>query len=271
MSKIGRDDWIRTSDPLTPSQVRYQAALHPDSSARPYASVCDRRRGRLRFFFAPWGPARPSARTRPAPPRAASGAFASIADNSRRPRFTCRIRSRASAPSSSATSVSAALSLPRPRLLLAQLAARARPASALRRRAGASAAAPARRRRDGRRAGRPRSSRRRDPGIPPPTIRSTYGWTLAISQTSGCRNSERLGISTGSTVGIRAPAKYSRRLLSPVAAPRRASSSTSRTFCASARRRERLLQVRHPLLAHAPRQDGVAGVARHDRGRRCRG
>ena len=29
--KIGRDDWIRTSDPLTPSQVRYQAAPHPDS------------------------------------------------------------------------------------------------------------------------------------------------------------------------------------------------------------------------------------------------
>src|SRR6185436_2843756 len=28
--KIGRDDWIRTSDPLTPSQVRYQAALRPD-------------------------------------------------------------------------------------------------------------------------------------------------------------------------------------------------------------------------------------------------
>ena len=27
----GRDDWIRTSDPLTPSQVRYQAALHPES------------------------------------------------------------------------------------------------------------------------------------------------------------------------------------------------------------------------------------------------
>ena len=27
---IGRDDWIRTSDPLTPSQVRYQAALHPE-------------------------------------------------------------------------------------------------------------------------------------------------------------------------------------------------------------------------------------------------
>jgi hypothetical protein len=29
-SKIGRDDWIRTSDPLTPSQVRYQAAPHPE-------------------------------------------------------------------------------------------------------------------------------------------------------------------------------------------------------------------------------------------------
>jgi hypothetical protein len=26
----GRDDWIRTSDPLTPSQVRYQAAPHPE-------------------------------------------------------------------------------------------------------------------------------------------------------------------------------------------------------------------------------------------------
>ena len=29
-AKIGRDDWIRTSDPLTPSQVRYQAAPHPE-------------------------------------------------------------------------------------------------------------------------------------------------------------------------------------------------------------------------------------------------
>ena len=29
--KIGRDDRIRTCDPLTPSQVRYQAALHPES------------------------------------------------------------------------------------------------------------------------------------------------------------------------------------------------------------------------------------------------
>ncbi len=27
----GRDDWIRTSDPLTPSQVRYQAAPRPDA------------------------------------------------------------------------------------------------------------------------------------------------------------------------------------------------------------------------------------------------
>ena len=30
LSKNGRGDWIRTSDPLTPSQVRYQAALHLD-------------------------------------------------------------------------------------------------------------------------------------------------------------------------------------------------------------------------------------------------
>src|SRR5215475_5634126 len=28
----GRGDWIRTSDPLRPRQVRYQAALHPDPS-----------------------------------------------------------------------------------------------------------------------------------------------------------------------------------------------------------------------------------------------
>jgi hypothetical protein len=28
--EAGRGDWIRTSDLLTPSQVRYQAAPHPD-------------------------------------------------------------------------------------------------------------------------------------------------------------------------------------------------------------------------------------------------
>ena len=28
----GRGDWIRTSDPLLPRQVRYQAALHPEES-----------------------------------------------------------------------------------------------------------------------------------------------------------------------------------------------------------------------------------------------
>jgi hypothetical protein len=27
---FGRGDWIRTSDPLRPRQVRYQAALRPD-------------------------------------------------------------------------------------------------------------------------------------------------------------------------------------------------------------------------------------------------
>ena len=34
-SRYGRDDWIRTSDPLTPSQVRYQAAPHPDERIVP--------------------------------------------------------------------------------------------------------------------------------------------------------------------------------------------------------------------------------------------
>ena len=29
-TKVGRGDWIRTSDPLRPRQVRYQAALRPD-------------------------------------------------------------------------------------------------------------------------------------------------------------------------------------------------------------------------------------------------
>ena len=29
-AKVGRGDWIRTSDPLRPRQVRYQAALRPD-------------------------------------------------------------------------------------------------------------------------------------------------------------------------------------------------------------------------------------------------
>jgi hypothetical protein len=28
--EFGRDGGIRTHDPLTPSQVRYQAALHPE-------------------------------------------------------------------------------------------------------------------------------------------------------------------------------------------------------------------------------------------------
>ena len=30
LEKIGRDDWIRTSDPLLPKQMRYQAAPRPD-------------------------------------------------------------------------------------------------------------------------------------------------------------------------------------------------------------------------------------------------
>jgi hypothetical protein len=27
---LGRDDWIRTSDPFVPNEVRYRAALHPE-------------------------------------------------------------------------------------------------------------------------------------------------------------------------------------------------------------------------------------------------
>src|SRR5438105_13845052 len=30
LERFGRGDWIRTSDPLRPRQVRYQAALRPD-------------------------------------------------------------------------------------------------------------------------------------------------------------------------------------------------------------------------------------------------
>ena len=30
IERFGRGDWIRTSDPLRPRQVRYQAALRPD-------------------------------------------------------------------------------------------------------------------------------------------------------------------------------------------------------------------------------------------------
>jgi hypothetical protein len=32
--KNGRDDWIRTSDPLLPKQMRYQAAPRPDGNDR---------------------------------------------------------------------------------------------------------------------------------------------------------------------------------------------------------------------------------------------
>ena len=43
----GRDDWIRTSDPLTPSQVRYQAA------PRPEAFVCCSALARNREYINP--------------------------------------------------------------------------------------------------------------------------------------------------------------------------------------------------------------------------
>ena len=48
---IGRDDRIRTCDPLTPSQVRYQAALHPDRSGS--ISFAHAQRARSRFLPSP--------------------------------------------------------------------------------------------------------------------------------------------------------------------------------------------------------------------------
>ncbi len=38
----GRGDWIRTSDPLRPRQVRYQAALRPDRTRSYQTTTCDR-------------------------------------------------------------------------------------------------------------------------------------------------------------------------------------------------------------------------------------
>ena len=36
MTNQNRDDWIRTSDPFVPNEVRYQAALHPDTAIPNY-------------------------------------------------------------------------------------------------------------------------------------------------------------------------------------------------------------------------------------------
>ena len=38
---FGRDGGIRTHDPLTPSQVRYQAALHPESFGEAELPILD--------------------------------------------------------------------------------------------------------------------------------------------------------------------------------------------------------------------------------------
>ena len=37
LAQNGRGDWIRTSDPLTPSQVRYQPALRPGTIVKRHA------------------------------------------------------------------------------------------------------------------------------------------------------------------------------------------------------------------------------------------
>src|SRR4029453_8001039 len=39
VKNFGRGDWIRTSDPLRPRQVRYQAALRPDPAIIPHYST----------------------------------------------------------------------------------------------------------------------------------------------------------------------------------------------------------------------------------------
>jgi hypothetical protein len=73
---IGRDDRIRTCDPLTPSQVRYQAALHP---VRAIDQLFFRR------VFATGATFSSNSAVSPAD---AAGDFASITDNSRSPRWT---------------------------------------------------------------------------------------------------------------------------------------------------------------------------------------
>ena len=42
-------------------------------------------------------------------------------------------------------------------------------------------------------------------------LRSTYGWTWAISHTSGCRNNDRFGICTVVTPGMQGAGEYSER------------------------------------------------------------
>ena len=122
-SKIGRDDRIRTSDPLTPSQVRYQAAPHPEicsirrnfglaearrrtacpsASRRSYESFLLLRglrglhglRALLRRDFR----RRELERLRAWATAADDGCSRQHHRSLSQPRFTCRIRSRASLP-----------------------------------------------------------------------------------------------------------------------------------------------------------------------------
>ena len=78
--QIGRADRIRTCDPLLPKQMRYQAALRPDTGARHPTSgltssqQCNDapRAGQRRGRAAPHScPARPRPRSAPAPARCA--------------------------------------------------------------------------------------------------------------------------------------------------------------------------------------------------------
>ena len=54
LPKIDRDDRIRTCDPLTPSQVRYQAALHPGNLPNTPATALGRGYAFARLRFGLW-------------------------------------------------------------------------------------------------------------------------------------------------------------------------------------------------------------------------
>src|SRR5438105_1189964 len=58
IKEFGRGDWIRTSDPLRPRQVRYQAALRPDLPIilRTAAPTGERPARSVRAVLKPHGP-----------------------------------------------------------------------------------------------------------------------------------------------------------------------------------------------------------------------
>ena len=191
----GRGDWIRTSDPLRPRQVRYQAALRPESSGSDEirrAEAPSRREGgrqlarpslpllppgafrhALRHGFLRRALRRLRPRQIEQARRVAVGLSGILRDGiaaiSRSPRFTCRMRSRASSRSSAASVLE--------RVRDAVASCRASSVSSAAPPASVSPSTNSRcliRRtlsspRGGRLAAPLPSSSRRDPGTPPPT------------------------------------------------------------------------------------------------------